>query len=170
MAQKRYFEEVQKMQQWWVWLLLFPVLVGLILYFNYTFDTSDKMEINEILLVIGINAIIMIGVVLLFRFMRLEIKVSSEGLHFSYPPFQNKERIINTDEIERFEIRTYKSIKEYGGHGYKKNSLKYGGSFTISGNKGLQLYLKNGKKMLLGTQRPSALKSAMDKLMRRENV
>jgi len=35
----------------------------------------------------------------------------------------------------------------------------------MSGNIGLQLYFKDGKRLLIGTKRPDAIKRAMDKLM-----
>jgi chaperone required for assembly of F1-ATPase len=35
----------------------------------------------------------------------------------------------------------------------------------MKGNTGLQLYLVDGKKMLVGTQRPDAIKRAMEKMM-----
>jgi hypothetical protein len=42
-------------------------------------------------------------------------------------------------------------------------------AYTISGNKGLQLYLKNGREVLLGTERPEAIAKAM-KRMFEENL
>ena len=71
-------------------------------------------------------------------------------------------------EIEKFEVRTFNAVREYGGYGLKRRR-KYGQSYTISGNVGLQLYFRNGKKLLIGTQKKQAIKYAMEKLMREEN-
>ena len=49
-----------------------------------------------------------------------------------------------------------------------KRRRKYGMSYTVSGNIGLQIYFKNGKKLLIGTQRKQALEYAMEKLMQKE--
>jgi hypothetical protein len=38
-------------------------------------------------------------------------------------------------------------------------------TYNIMGHIGLQLYLSDGKKLLIGTQRPEAMKRAMKKLM-----
>lgn len=54
-------------------------------------------------------------------------------------------------------------IKEYGGWGIKGKFKSK--AYNVSGNIGLQLYLKNGRKVLFGTQRQEAIENAMKKLM-----
>ena len=68
-------------------------------------------------------------------------------------------------EIDRFEIREYKPIKEYGGWGMKQGKKGVGKAYSVSGNIGLQLYLTNGKKVLIGTQRRDAMLRAIRKMM-----
>ena len=41
---------------------------------------------------------------------------------------------------------------------------------TVSGKIGLQLYLKNGAKLLIGTQKKQAIEYAMEKLMNIEKL
>jgi hypothetical protein len=57
--------------------------------------------------------------------------------------------------IEKYEVITYDPILDYGGWGIKYN--RHGKAYNVSGNKGLQLYLKNGKRILIGTQKESEL-------------
>jgi hypothetical protein len=61
------------------------------------------------------------------------------------------------DELEKWEVRTFSPIKEYGGWG--KRHGKSGAALTIKGNQGLQLIFKNGHKLLIGTQNAEALKA-----------
>jgi len=42
---------------------------------------------------------------------------------------------------------------------------KVGIAYNVKGNMGLQLYLKNGAKILIGTQKPAGVERAMKKLM-----
>jgi hypothetical protein len=47
---------------------------------------------------------------------------------------------------------------------------KYGKAYSVKGNIGLKLILKNGKIILLGSQRAQALSYAMEKMMTRNTV
>jgi hypothetical protein len=86
----------------------------------------------------------------------------------AFTPFFRKCKKFSPAEIEKFEIRNYNALREYGGYGLKRK-FKYGQSFTISGKTGLQLYLKNGKKVLIGTQKKQAIEYAMGKLTGKQN-
>nr|MBP6978828.1 hypothetical protein [Lentimicrobiaceae bacterium] len=57
----------------------------------------------------------------------------------------------------------YSTIGEYGGWGYRMGGKKAGVAYNISGNMGLQLELKNGKKILLGTKKPVEMEEALKK-------
>jgi hypothetical protein len=61
------------------------------------------------------------------------------------------------EQVKRAYIRQYNPIKEYGGWGLKWSSTN--AAYNIMGNVGLQLVLQNGKKILIGTQKPEELRS-----------
>jgi hypothetical protein len=71
-------------------------------------------------------------------------------------PFQFKYNEISWNDVLTIEVRKYKPIREYGGWGYRF-SFKNGKAYNISGNMGLQIVLKNGDKILIGTQKPDEL-------------
>jgi hypothetical protein len=52
---------------------------------------------------------------------------------------------------------------EYGGWGYRVGGKKSGIAFNVSGNMGVQIELKNGKKILLGTRKPKEAEEALKK-------
>ena len=56
-------------------------------------------------------------------------------------------------------------MMEYGGYGMRSGSRKYGKAYNVSGKTGLQLYLSNGKKLLIGTQNPRQAQKAMEAMM-----
>jgi hypothetical protein len=60
--------------------------------------------------------------------------------------------------VASIEVRKYSPIKEYGGWGFRYG-FKNGKAYNISGNMGLQLILKNGDRILIGTQKPEELET-----------
>ncbi len=112
----------------------------------------------------------MIVLTILFFKMHLETQIQADGIYFKYPPMISKKRFISKAEIANYEVRKYNPMREYGGHGIKKGRrIKHTGkAFTVSGRYGLQLYLTNGQKILIGTQRKEALKHAMEKMMNKD--
>jgi len=63
---------------------------------------------------------------------------------------------------------TIPAKREYVDQGMKRR-VRSGMSNTVSGNIGLQLYFKNGNKLLVGTQKKQAIEYAMEKMMKEEN-
>ncbi|NQX76517.1 MAG: hypothetical protein HRT75_02160 [Gilvibacter sp.] len=58
------------------------------------------------------------------------------------------------DEIESLYVREYSPIGEYGGWGYRLSfSKSTGRAYNVSGNLGIQIELKNGKRVLVGTRK-----------------
>ena len=169
---KLYFEEEQKLDMWWVKLLVIfiavvslgPVYYGVVTQLSAGVPWGDKpMSDTELIIVAFLTTIVVVGVAFLMFFTRLETIIKDDGIHIKFFPFF-KEKIISTKSIIRFEIRKYRPIIEYGGWGIR-HSLRKGKAYNMSGNLGLQLYLSEGKKLLIGTKRPEPLKRAMDKLI-----
>ena len=70
-----------------------------------------------------------------------------------------KTRTISIGQIQRAEARTYRPIREYGGWG-----IRWGGNgwaYNVRGNQGVQLKLKSGKSLLIGSRRPDELEKAI---------
>ncbi|ARV16965.1 hypothetical protein BTO07_16995 [Polaribacter sp. SA4-12] len=65
-------------------------------------------------------------------------------------------KLIPWNEIYKAGIRTYLPISEFGGWGLKGGFFFNKGrekAINVSGNIGIQLILKNGEKLLIGTQK-----------------
>ncbi len=117
-----------------------------------------------IIMVLLVFVVLIVSGFLLFG-SKLSVEVTNESLRFTFKPFINKQISYYKSDIERYEIREYKPIREYGGWGIKQGLKSIGKAYNVKGNIGLQLYLKSGKKVLIGTQRGDALKRAMKKMM-----
>jgi len=57
-------------------------------------------------------------------------------------------------------VLTYSPISDYGGWGIRYGSI--GKAYNVSGNRGVQLELLNGERILIGSQKPEELAAAID--------
>jgi len=82
-------------------------------------------------------------------------------------PFHLTLKKYSWDNIQRFSVRQYDPITEYGGWGFRFGFLTKGMAFNVSGNKGIQLVLKNGSRLLIGTNKPDEASETLKKLEQR---
>lgn len=101
---------------------------------------------------------------IIFLIGRLEVIVTDKGLYYRYVPFFNKFRLIKPIEILHYETRVYKPLREFGGWGIRYSIKQKTNCYNVRGNLGLYIELKNGKRILFGSQEPHKLKFAIDKL------
>lgn len=73
-------------------------------------------------------------------------------------------------EIESISVRKYHPIREYGGWGYRTGFGKKSGAMNVKGNIGIQIVLKNNKKLLIGTQKERDAKSVLHSYSHKTNV
>lgn len=164
------FKEEQQFRQWW-WIILIlgttiPAMV-MSIYALYQqtvrgIQVGDSPAPNGVLIVVLVFLCAMLWG---YFSLKLEVWIDQDGIHYRFFPLIRKNKLISKAEIERFEIRKYNPIIDYGGWGTKR-SFKWGRAYNVSGNIGLQLYLTSGKKVLFGTQRSQAIMYAMDEIMK----
>lgn len=162
------FKEEQGFKQWWFWLVIAFALLAVIvpLSIKIAEDQTYLVSLNSARLILyGILVVLFLAAVLVaMLFIKLKTKITNEGIYVAYFPFVRKWQKFAVNDIEKYEIRRYRAILEYGGYGMK-NKRKLGRAYTTSGDFGLQLYLKNGKKVLIGTQKKLAMEYALVKLL-----
>lgn len=152
------FEEIQRFNQPLLWALL----IGLQLFFFYGMyqqlilgeKFGDNPAPDALLVVL---ALIPLSIIILFGIMHLRTRIDEENIEVLFFPFTKV--IINREEIEKAKVRKYKALTEYGGWGIRYGNGK---AYTTSGNQGLQLQLKDGRKILIGTQKPDEAQRAID--------
>ncbi|WP_225035472.1 hypothetical protein [Winogradskyella sp. SM1960] len=147
------FKEEQRFNQLWLIVLilvslLVPVGVILLSYFE------DPSSYTNLELTSSIGFIILAaGIIFLFK---LETRIDEKGIHYKFFPFHWSFKVVTWNDIEKAYVRTYSPISEYGGWGIKGGILwntSKGKAINVSGDIGIQLELKNGKKLLIGTQK-----------------
>jgi hypothetical protein len=97
-------------------------------------------------------------VVLLLVVGGLETEVRSDGLYVRFLPLPRRHRF-GWHEIVAAQARTYRPIREYGGWGIRFSPR--GRAYNVHGDRGVQLELADGRRLLIGSQRADALAAAI---------
>lgn len=155
-----YFTETQRFRQVWLWLIILAVDI-LIIAGIFSEMQKTKSDARATLIVAATVASL---TVVLFLILRLDTKITAEGISYRFYPFQFKFKVIKWEEIASAHVRTYKPLGEYGGWGVRFGLRGMGMAYNVSGSQGLQLQLTNGKKILLGTQRPEEIAQVLIEL------
>lgn len=152
------FTEKQYFRQWWLWVILLGVN-GLFLYGAFTQVIGSEPFGDNPMSNLGIffTCSLILLITILFVTLRLDTQVKKDGLYIRFFPFQLAFRFIDWAEIDKAYIRQYNPLMEYGGWGFRFGLMGKGTAFNVSGSVGLQLELKDGKKVLIGTNKPDEL-------------
>lgn len=144
------FEEVQGFPAGLVvGLLVFDaVVLGLV---SVTTRTAEGLNLG----VVALTMVLMAVPIALVTGLRLRTAVAGGELRISLVV----KRMIPLSEIASAEVRTYSPIMEYGGWGIRWGPG--GKAYNARGNRGVQLVLRSGERVLVGSQRPEELLGAL---------
>jgi hypothetical protein len=138
------FREEQRFRQPWLWMIL---LAGGLLTLWAARTASAWVALAAF-----------VPVLWLFYTLKLEVEVDQTDIRIRFFPLSR--RAIPLTSIQSCEARTYRPIREYGGWG-----IKYGFSgmaYNVSGDRGVQLVLRNGRRILIGSQRADELAAVIN--------
>ena len=169
----RIFKEEQRFTQTWLIVLItISMLVPIIIIIKEFSKENTTMSMNEFLF----SIILMPLCALPIFFFKLKTRIDEKGIHYQFFPFHFSARSIAWSELKSAETRKYDAITEYGGWGLKGGFFwrkSKGVAYNVSGDIGIQLEYKNGKKILIGTQLlndvNSVLKTYKEKIQTNEN-
>jgi hypothetical protein len=166
-----YFKEEQKFRQIWIWMLLLALsgiwawqLVQQV-FLGIPFGNNPSSNLG-----IFLTGLFPLLAIILFRILTLETIINENGVQYRFSPFQRKPKVIKPEDILSFEVKKYNPLKDYGGWGIRLGSMGKGSAYNVSGNQGVLFGLKNGKKFMLGTQKPSEIKTALERLMKSDKI
>jgi hypothetical protein len=164
---KMEFQEIQKFKQWWVRAIILIVdFIAMITIFNFLIEFKDNLQDTPLVISIILILLSIIAINYLFIFSKLETKINSNGIYIKYFPFHFKYQHYTWEDLEKIYVRQYSPIGEYGGWGYRISIIGKGRAFNTSGDMGLQLIFKNGKKLLIGTQKALEIRELLQNLNR----
>tara|TARA_R110002126_G_scaffold291243_3_gene451348 strand:+ start:16132 stop:16644 length:513 start_codon:yes stop_codon:yes gene_type:complete len=145
------FKEEQRFTQLWLIVLMaVSVTVPIAIMTQEYSKENTTMTANQFVFsLLGILA----SALLIFLF-KLTTRIDEKGIHYQFFPFHLKLKLIPWTEISEASVRIYDPIGDYGGWGLKGGwSKSKGKAINVSGDIGIQLELKTGKKLLIGTQK-----------------
>jgi hypothetical protein len=140
-------------------LFFIILMAGLQLFLRHSSQKLIPMPILAV--IITISAAVMI----LFWNAKLLTEIRSDGLYIRFFPFHLGFKRFAFEDFAEYYAREYSPIGEYGGWGIR-GSFKNGKAYNISGKLGLQIVFKNGKKLLIGSQKPEELVAAIGSVMK----
>ena len=156
------FKETQKFSQWWLWLILLFIgalpILGIYKQLIIGEKFGDK-PISDLGLIIF--AVFVFSLIAMFWFMQLKTEIDQNEIRMRFFPLVKKR--VSWEEIKNAEIVNYGFV---GGWGIRL-STKYGTVYNMKGNKGLAIALTDGKKFLIGTQKPEELTAILEKISAR---
>ena len=157
---KVFKEEQRFTQTWLIVLLIISLIVPIILIFKEFNKENTTMSNNEFILTL-VGILTSVGFIFLFK---LKTRIDEKGIHYQFFPFHLKLKTISWKEITSAYVRKYDAITEYGGWGLKGGFFwrkSKGTAINVSGDIGIQLELKNGKKILVGTKKENEAKQVL---------
>jgi len=164
------FKEEQRFTQTWLIIILIiaigvPFLLGvygIIQQIIYKTPLGQRPMSDVGLIIFTISMFLL---TLLIFLIKLTTKIDEKGIQYQFYPFHFSMKKISWNEISKVGVRTYLPISEFGGWGLRGGFFFNKGkekAVNISGNIGIQLILKNGKKLLIGTQKESEAKNVLE--------
>ena len=155
MTNKVSFHEKQKVRQWWVWL----IVTGINILFLYGF--VQQMILGQPLgnKPIDNTILIFLTIMVLFFFLlliscSLKTRITSERIYVKYFPFHWVYKSYKRDSLKNIKIIKHDPLREFGGWGIRTGFFCKKMVFNISGTYGILLEFKDGKKIIIGTQKP----------------
>lgn len=156
------FQEQQRISMWWVWLaVLVPAGIMLNIFVEQiVFGRPHGEHPGPNWLVWGLTLFLCVGVPALLWILRLTVTVDDGGIHIHYFPLFR--RTIPFSDIHLIQARRYRPIVEFGGWGIR-GGLGKRSAYNAKGDLGVELYLKDTKSIMIGSQRHEELAAAIRK-------
>lgn len=157
---KIFLEEQRFARLWLHIVLIVSFMIPLIMITIELLQANGKNNEAQVSLFVLVGAFILIYGIILS--MKLTFRIDENGIYYRFIPFHFSDRFLPWNEISKAYVRKYNAIYEYGGWGLRMGFFrKRGSAINVSGNMGLQLELKNGKKLLIGTQKEAEVERVL---------
>jgi hypothetical protein len=151
-------------------LILIPMIAGSVLFI--VLSTHHQLILGEPVgnrplpdwgLILANVFILLVGVLVPVAVMtfKLRVAVSPDRLTVDYGILARNQAPVS--DIERAEAVDYRPIRDYGGWGLRSSFRSGRRAYTVSGSRGVEVDLVDGRRWLIGSQRPVELVRAIDR-------
>jgi len=152
------YKETQHIRIWWMWASLAAMNILFVYIFiqqvilHKPFGRTPLPDSTIVLLLV-----IGLGLLAFCSLISFKMRIDDVGIHYKYLPFYVKYTTITWYNVSDAYVRDYNPLYEYGGWGIKGSAKNK--SLSVSGKTGLQLVLRDGKRLMLGTRHPVEVKA-----------
>jgi hypothetical protein len=146
------YKEMQKFNSPLIWGILLILTAGGVFAALAPVHSGDKVEIITLL---GIFTAVIVFF-LIFTTGYLKTAIDQSGVKIEMRIVFRFGKTIRWEEVESVKVDKYRPIIEFGGWGYRIGWKAV--AYNCRGNDGLIIILKNGRKVVVGTQKPEELK------------
>ena len=159
----KFYNECQKFRQLRLWriLLIGPTIISAVFLSQLiSSDPKDSGAGFDISLAL-IMLITAVGPCLFVYYCKMDTAIRQDGVYIKFKPFHRKWVILPFKTITSAAPVTYRPIRDYGGWGIRYGSK--GKAYNVSGDQGVLLEFTQSKPILIGSQKPQDLFTAIDK-------
>lgn len=162
--EKPLFYEEERFNQKWNLFLITPICVGFILFQLYSLYSqlvwkkpvgSDPLSDTWLIVMSFVVIPLMIFLIWLFSVTKLIVQIDSEKIFIRFHPLVKRE--IPISDIASFEIKEFNPIIDFGGWGLRYSILLKTTGYIMKGKVGVHIHLKNGKNLLISSERANEL-------------
>jgi len=163
-----YYKESQKFTQIWIWILLAVTIVPAAGFMTYGLLSQLLTGVpwgDEPISDVGLTImtvliwVILGGIFVILLSAELKFEIRDKAIYYRFTILSPKLKKVKLEDLENWQVRKF-GFFEYGGYGVR-HKIRKTTAFIVSGRMGLELNLKSGKTIMIGTQKPEEVKKAM---------
>ncbi len=165
------YSEIQRFRKLQFWAILIIVWTSVIGTFGsgvYRQLVQDipfgNSPLNDSGLLVSFILVFVLVSALIVLFIRAKLitQIDKKFISYKFYPIHKSFRKIAWKNISKCELVTYQPKSQFGGWGIKEG--KNGKAFNVFGNRGLQIVLRTGERILIGTTKPNEMSMAVNEL------
>lgn len=156
-----YFHEVQRPRQLWIAV----IVIGIAAFMWFTFimqiifgRTVGDNPMPDVLAVL-LWLVFGIAFPVIWWIARLEVRVGEDAVTIDYVPFMRRKIAYYT--IRAVRPMAYRPVAEFGGWGLRMWLRRTRVAYSVSGDQGVELVLRDERTVVIGSQRPERLADAI---------
>lgn len=157
------YSEIQRFRRPGLWSILLTLWIAVIGAFAFVMNrqiAQDNDSAVKVSLVIAF--ILLTSLIVLFARAKLSTQIDKMYISYKFYPLHKSFRRIAWKSVAKCELVTYQAKSQYGGWGIRTG--KNGKVFSVAGNRGMQIVLRTGERILIGTTNSKELSMAINNL------
>ncbi|MDD1771994.1 MAG: DUF6141 family protein [Methanomassiliicoccales archaeon] len=159
----RYYE-VQRTRPWWLVLIILLPTVITWLGALQQLVLGEPLGSDPVSDTVMVAMVLTIGIVLPLLLLNIHLTVIvTDRISIRFFPFMPRPRIVRPEQIKRSQATRYDPLLDYGGWGIRGWSMDR--AYNVKGDSAVRLWLSDGRTILIGSQRPEELNTAIEAML-----